>query len=260
MDLNRSLSRFITRCLPRQCQLCRLTIDDNSDLKSDDVDLNKQKDHSRPNTDLPLWCATCCEQFFSHEPRCQRCGLETLKPTKLCGQCLVDPPAWDRLYCVNNYQFPLSKSVQDFKYHGQFWLAYDLATLLKAQIPQPAPECIAVPLHWRRLLSRGFNQSRSLAFQLVSQWQQQGENVSLNNQVFRRRYATIQQKGLNKKQRRKNLRGAFVLRQIPKYKHVAIIDDVVTTGSTLTPLCQALRKAGVERIDIYCLCRTPEPK
>lgn len=238
------ITRWLPHLFPRQCALCRLTIP---------VD---KTTHALSH----LWCSTCIKAFISTEPRCQHCGLTTLYTVQQCGRCLSDPPSWDRLYCINSYQYPISKVAQDFKYHGQYWLVFDLAALLKSQIPNPAPECIPVPMHWKRLLFRGFNQSHSLAFQLVKQYQHQNKSVALNNHVFRRTHATVQQKGLDKKQRQRNLRGVFFLMQPPQNKHVALVDDVVTTGSTLEPLCRALRKAGVERIDVYCLCRTPEPK
>ncbi|HAS6252855.1 TPA: ComF family protein [Vibrio vulnificus] len=112
-------------------------------------------------------------------------------------------------------------------------------------------------MHWRRQWLRGFNQSDVLAAQLARRL-----NRPFLAHAFTRLLHTPPQQGLNKQQRQRNLAGAFRLNRsalphaIPK--HVAIVDDVVTTGSTVRQLCQLLLAVGVESIDIYCLCRTPE--
>jgi predicted amidophosphoribosyltransferase len=64
---------------------------------------------------------------------------------------------------------------------------------------------------------------------------------------------------MDKKQRKENVRQAFHLRKSINFEHVAIVDDVLTTGSTVHQLCELLLDAGVKTIDIYCICRTPEP-
>ncbi len=84
-------------------------------------------------------------------------------------------------------------------------------------------------------------------------------HVPLSHKLFSRIKATKQQQGLDKDQRKQNLHQAFKLNHRPKIKHVAIVDDVVTTGSTVQQLSQLLLEAGVETVDIYCICRTPEP-
>ncbi|MGO2280594.1 MULTISPECIES: ComF family protein [Vibrio] len=251
--LHMTLLQKIKQGLPRQCHLCRLTIDQRIHYGSDNN--NRLLNHS-----FHLWCDHCVSRLRHTTPRCQRCGLPTLASVEQCGQCLSHPPPWDNLYCISDYQAPLKQYIQALKYQKQFWLAADLSGLLSPIIKKPAPELIPVPLHWQRLLKRNFNQSEELAHQLSAQWQKKGIHCSVNNQVFRRTQATVQQKGLNRKERLHNVRHAFELRQSPTHKHIALIDDVVTTGSTLLPLCQALRRCKVETIDVYCLSRTPEPK
>ncbi|MGL4223713.1 MAG: phosphoribosyltransferase family protein [Vibrio sp.] len=216
-----------------QCPLCRLALD-------------------TPN---PAGICTACQAWLAHGARCQRCGLPSLIAVEQCGQCLRQPPAWHTLICVGDYRFPLSDAVHQLKYQRQFWQAPRLAQLLAAQIEQPAPLLCSVPLHWRRRWQRGFNQSdllaRALARTLATDY---------DHQLFSRRRATPQQQGLSKTERLNNLQDAFQLNHLPRAAHVAIVDDVVTTGSTLRHLCALLLDAGVQRIDIYCLCRTPEPK
>ncbi len=199
-----------------------------------------------------IWCHHCLA-IFSPQPRCQQCGLETIIPVPKCGNCLSEPPIWDQLYCVGDYQPPLSNYIHKLKYSASPQYAFDLSYLLSQRIPDPAPLIISVPLHWRRQLQRGYNQSERLGIYL---------NYHLNNQslfdakLFRRTKYTPPQQGLNKQQREKNLRHAFTFNYLPLQTHIAIVDDVVTTGSTVKQLCQLLRNAGVEKIDIYCICRT----
>lgn len=182
--------------------------------------------------------------------------MPTLLNVPQCGQCLASPPLWHRLYCVGDYIFPLNHTVHKLKYEGQFWQARNLSALLAPRIDEPAPLITSVPLHWQRRLTRGFNQSELLANQLSKQL----INATCDHQLIKRKRATPQQKGLSKVQRKQNLQHAFALQRKPNQKHIAIVDDVVTTGSTIQQICKLLLEVGVERIDIYCICRTPEPK
>ncbi len=196
-----------------------------------------------------------CQTWYPNKPRCLSCGLPTLVKVDQCGQCLTKPPLWQRLYCVGDYQFPLSNTVHQLKYQRQFWQAKPLARRLAECIETPAPLITSVPLHWKRQLYRGFNQSdliaRYLSQQIKSQYQAD---------LFSRVIATKTQQSLSKKQRQKNLARAFRLNRKPSTTHVGIVDDVVTTGSTIQHLCHLLLAVGIERIDIYCICRTPEPE
>jgi ComF family protein len=220
------------------CDLCHLAIDYHQPKIT--------------HLDDTLWCYSCIEHF-SPTPRCQRCGLETLVKTPQCGRCLSDPPLWSRLYCVGDYQPPLSHYIHRFKYQQQFWLAKPLCALLNQSIDTKPELITSVPLHWSRQLSRGFNQSHLLAKQLG-----QMLDVPTSSRLITRTKNTPQQKGLDKRQRQQNLRHAFRLKRKPLHKHIAIFDDVVTTGSTTHHLCKLLLDAGAETIDIYCICRTPD--
>ncbi|MEZ8435657.1 ComF family protein [Vibrio splendidus] len=230
------LQKHTPRLVTPQCHLCKL-----------------DKSHSDAH---PRWCDSCLNLFES-VPRCQRCGLKTLLTVEQCGQCLSKPPPWHRLYCVGDYTFPTARYIQQMKYADKFWFARDLSKLLASRIEHPAPLITSVPLHWRRYIHRGFNQSQLLANYTARE-------LGVKDEVlFRRIRSTASQQGLTKSARLLNLKSAFTLRKqdfqgtVPS--HVAIIDDVVTTGSTVYQLCQLLLEVGVKRIDIYCICRTPEP-
>lgn len=246
------LRKHTYRLVTPQCHLCRLDIS--------------------PTATHLKWCDHCAH-YFTPQPRCQRCGLETLINVEACGQCLASPPPWHRLYCVGDYRYPLSNYVHQMKFSHQFWYARDLAQLLVKSIEQSPPLGLkqpslpeipslitSVPLHWSRYIKRGFNQSDLLARYTAQQLGCQ------HLQLFKREFATQTQKGLNKAKRQKNVANAFRFHsanaqkyKINSHSHVAIIDDVVTTGSTVYQLCQLLLEVGVKRIDIYCICRTPEP-
>ncbi|NGN99154.1 ComF family protein [Grimontia sp. S25] len=168
-----------------------------------------------------------------------------------CGRCLKKPPPWDSLVCVGAYSFPYDKLLHRFKYQGHYWLAPALAKLLATEIESPAPLLLPVPMHWKRRLWRGFNHSSVLAAELARQLKVQSEP-----NVLKRIRATRQQQGLDRQSRLSNLKQAFSIEgKLPP--HIALVDDVVTTGATVAQLCRLLRQHGVERIDVYCLCRTP---
>lgn len=227
------LQKTIRSLSPAQCHLCRLPL---------------------AATDQHYFCQACLMQF-PVIPRCKRCGLVTTKPVEQCGRCLKKPPIWHSLSCIGDYHYPLSQLTHQFKYQRAFWLAPPLSQLLTQHIVEPAPVITAVPLHWRRYLWRGFNQSDLLARQLSQQM-----NCEYWPFLFHRTRATPHQQGLSRHQRLTNLKGAFYLHSLPyPVEHVAIVDDVVTTGSTVKQLCRLLLDVGVQRVDIYCLCRTPEP-
>lgn len=159
--------------------------------------------------------------------------------------------------CIGDYTPPLSHYVHKLKYERQFWQADKLAELLAARIGQEAetaPLLTSVPLHWRRWLYRGFNQSEQLALALA-------RRLTVNYQpLFRRVRHSATQQGLSKRERRRNLHGVFERRlDGVEADHVAIVDDVVTTGETVSQLARLLLEVGVKRVDIYALCRTPEP-
>ncbi|MCE0493867.1 ComF family protein [Vibrio salinus] len=224
--------KTISQTVNRICPLCHLPLD------SDDR----------------YWCSYCLN-WFRPVSRCLRCGLPMSRETRLCGQCLISPPPWHHLTCLGDYAFPLSHYIHQIKHKRQFDIIEPLARLLSERIkPESRPECLTyVPLHWRRFLVRGFNQSERLAFYLAKY-----HHLPLRSCFKKHRYTRPQQQ-LNRIQRLTNLNQTFSLSTRPDIKHIAIVDDVVTTGATLSVLCEKLLELGVETIDIYCICRTPEP-
>ncbi|MDB1122489.1 ComF family protein [Vibrio algarum] len=218
------LRRYITRHSNPVCHLCGLT----KGVETKDI----------------IWCHNCLS-LFSAKPRCYQCGLETLAPVAKCGSCLTEPPLWDRLFCVGDYRPPLSNYIYNLKYSGGLKYGYDLSYLLSKRIDNPAPLIASMPLHWQRFFHRGYNQSDVLGNYLATHLQSQPVFTS---QLFKRIKSTPSQQGLNKEQRMKNLKHAFTLNWVPNQTHIAIIDDVVTTGSSVRQLCALLLDVGVKKL------------
>ncbi|MGF1685240.1 ComF family protein [Photobacterium japonica] len=216
--------------------------------------------HHCPHCQLPtasrdqFWC-THCLAHIPHRPYCHRCGQTQLTDTRHCGHCLHSPPPWQRVYRLGEFRFPLRQWVHQFKFQRQFWLADPLAALLVPHIDNPAPVLLPVPLHPIRRLTRGFNQSTLLAAAIARRTDSQ-----CWSHVLRRARHTPSQHTLSKAQRQHNLREAFHLRDCALPDHVALVDDVITTGSTVSALAQLLQQHGVKQIDVYCLGYTPVEK
>ena len=203
-----------------------------------------------------------CNRTIRRFPYCGCCGSELMENALHCGNCLQQEPAWDRMVIIGRYNEPLSTLIHRFKFQKQFQLDRTLARLLYLAIREarrnhqlPLPEVILpVPLHHVRQWQRGYNQADLLARQL-SQW----INIPVKNNLITRTNRTPTQRGLSAKDRRQNLKNAFQLsakaRDFP-YRHVALIDDVITTGATLNEIAKLLRKANVTHIQVWGLART----
>jgi ComF family protein len=143
-----------------------------------------------------------------------------------------------------------------FKFGRDLAAGRALAILWQQEKPQALPQLILpVPLHRRRLSQRGYNQALEMAKPLA-----RALGVPCRHDVLHRRRHTDAQTGLDAVERRRNLRAAFALREdavLPA--HVAILDDVFTTGTTLSECARVLKRAGVERVDVWALARAPMP-
>ena len=239
-------SSFGYRLLPGTCILCQAP--------------------SKRRLDL---CVDCEQELPTLGNHCQQCALplETDSTQLTCGQCLQQPPAFDRLIALYPYQMPVARLINDLKFHERLANAQVLGTLMARKLvdyylispsPCPLPQAvegkpdviIPVPLHKKRLQERGYNQALELARPISKIL-----DIPINYQLCQRIRNTQHQMGSSADERRKNLRGVFcVVGSVPK--HVAIIDDVFTTGSTVNELARCLRTAGAKRIDVWTVCRT----
>ncbi len=223
-----------------------------------------------------LWCETCFEAL---EPkvRCSRCGLpmtaEEENPPIICGECLKKPPNWQSLICVSDYDEPLKRTIYQLKYNRDYRLSTELSVLLDNAIVEYANTAdgfsyptalVSVPVPWLRQWRRGYNQSERLVLALIWQWHLKGRDVAAIH-PFARKPSSQRHTSMNKKQRLIQAKSEFRLNRraakaLQGHNHVAIVDDVVTTGATAQQLCKLLLEIGVKRIDIYCICRTAKPK
>ncbi len=118
---------------------------------------------------------------------------------------------------------------------------------------------LPVPLHKKRLRERGYDQALLLASALTKQLRNLSlSSLAIDTQLITRTNHSPPQQGLDAKARQSNIRNAFTLKQKPAWKHVALIDDVVTTGATVSEIAKLLKKHRVERVDIWTIARTPE--
>lgn len=209
----------------------------------------------------PAWglCSGCIAAIPEPQPACPQCGLPALSSPLPCGRCLHHPPSWDSLICVADFAPPLRGLIHDLKFNAQPGLAPALARLLllkilrargNGQLTLP-DSLVSVPLHHRRALRRGYNQSGLLAAAL-SRWL----SLPYSGATLARNRASQPQHSLSAHQRQANLKGAFSVEIPLTGLHIAIVDDVVTTGSTVAEIARLLKKQGAATVQVWCLCRT----
>ena len=197
-------------------------------------------------------CPHCMSTLPHLHNACPRCAAPTHN-NALCGKCLQNPPAQDATTSVFAYTYPIDRLISDFKYHDKLFLtqffAYHIAKKVKHQ---PLPDMlIPVPLHPKRLRQRGYNQSLLLAKVIAKHL---AIPVSYNKLI--RIKNSVAQASLTPAKRKQNVKHAFKLQDDRLPRHVALIDDVLTTGYTAHAAASALRKAGIARIELWTIART----
>ena len=207
-------------------------------------------------------CKACENDLPILEGACKQCGLpfkEAEQCDSVCGQCIKSPPAVDYTLSVFHYETPIDFLITGLKYDQQLPHAVILGELLLAKIQthtaeNSLPDCILpVPLHKSRLTKRGFNQSIEIARDGAKTL-----NIPISLDSVRRKRVTRTQTDLTAVERKKNMRGCFEMiksNKISNYKHIVILDDVVTTGSTVNELAKLLKKSGVEKVGVWSIAR-----
>lgn len=181
---------------------------------------------------------------------CSNCA-HPLPAPGLCGRCIAEPPHYDRVVAACRYAFPLDGLIQAYKYSGQLVAGAALASLFAHRAQQGPDLIVPVPLTAERLRERGFNQALELARALGRQIK-----APVNAQLCVKTRDTAPQTRLPWKARRKNIRGAFVVEGGVEGCHVAVVDDVLTTGATLSELARNLKLAGAATVTGYVIART----
>ncbi|WP_165819275.1 ComF family protein [Tamilnaduibacter salinus] len=173
----------------------------------------------------------------------------------LCGACHRNPPPFDRVVAPWAYQFPVSALISRFKYQKQRPDGKPLARLFAERLRDagrtPPQALIPVPMAPSRERRRGFNQAEEIAI-----WMSRQLNIPVYRQSLTRANHTQTQSGLSRRERLANLKGAYRVRG-PVPSHVALVDDVMTTGATVRAASRILREHGAATIEVWVLARTP---
>ncbi|MBD0681576.1 MULTISPECIES: ComF family protein [Pseudomonas] len=208
-------------------------------------------------------CMACETELPWLGDHCQRCALPLPAAGMTCGQCLMQPPAFERVVAPWTYNFPIDSLITRFKHSAKWPYGHLLGDLLAQSLQHrfnedlPRPDVLVpVPMSTRRLRQRGFNQAA-----LLARWLSERLDVPIDERLLLRPQDTNAQQDLNAEARKRNLHHAFALASDASVKgrHLALVDDVLTTGATAQALALLLLDAGASRVDVYCLARTPKP-
>jgi ComF family protein len=200
-----------------------------------------------------ICCAACAADLPRLTPACcPVCALPTLGGN-ICGECLRQPPAFDHTVAAFSYDFPLDKLIQALKFHEHLVLVNLLADSIAGRVTTRPDRLVALPLHPARLRERGYNQSLLLASRISRQL-----GIPLLVHACQRVRNTPPQSSLPWKERDKNMRQAFTCSADAdvRGKHIAIVDDVMTTGASIGELARALKQAGAGEVSAWVVART----
>ena len=216
-----------------------------------------------------LLCRICRQRLrLIDSPLCRVCGRpfdQLSERDHCCGGCLDAPPPFDMARSAAVYTAPLDTLVQKLKYDGRLQTARPLGELLRAAFwrhwaERPVDLIVPVPLHRRRLRSRGFNQVQIM----LRHWYRPGPEgilapvaATIAPKVLVRQRHTPAQAGLDRRARIRNVRGAFEVAdpEAVRNRCILLVDDVMTTGATIAACAQSLKRTGAARVDVLTLAR-----
>ena len=205
-------------------------------------------------------CEACVERFAIQHARCPRCALRVPDGVRLCGACLNDPAPFAHALAALDYNHPWDGLITQFKFHGALDLAPALTRRLLAAFEvsgTPAPTLLLpVPLSTERLRERGYNQAWELARRLG-----RALRCPTDPNLLLRIKDTPHQLAFPPEQRAGNVRAAFAVepRRLAELRgrSVTIVDDVMTTGATVSEIARVLLQAGASKVGVWALARTP---
>jgi ComF family protein len=206
-------------------------------------------------------CGDCSARHAAPRPRCIGCAQVVPLGVERCGACLLHPLPFAHTIAAVDYAYPWNGLVTGLKFHALSALALPMAELLAARVRAAGRERVAsllvpVPLGRERLVERGMNQAWELARRVARRLQRDAEPF-----VLRRRVETPHLADLPRAERERAIRGAFELSPGASARvagaHVAIVDDVMTTGATSAEAAQVLLDAGAAAVDLWVFARTP---
>jgi len=229
------LNNLFSEFFPSRCILCQQTVGQGFEV-----------------------CPTCYQALPHNENCCVRCALplaQDISRGLLCGRCIKKLPAFDYAYSPFRYEGDVITLVHQLKFSEKIRFSRSIGEMLLQHFSGTgeSPDCLLpVALHQSRMRQRGFNQSIEISRLLAKKL-----GVPIEHSAVVRRRHTVAQTGLSAKQRQKNIRGAFSMAGELSYKHVLIIDDVMTTGATVNELAKLLKKNNVERVGVLSIARAP---
>lgn len=185
---------------------------------------------------------------------CEICGTE-LYEVGVCGGCQARLPYYDHAVIPFQYRAPVSRHIQSLKYHQQLRYAGCLAAIICRRVWKDSGALpsiiIPIPLHPRRLRMRGFNQASEIAHGIGKEL-----GVMVGHSQLVRVKDTVPQVGLRGDARRRNVRNAFQAIAPIQHAHIALVDDVVTSGSTVNAAARALKRAGATTVSVWAAAKT----
>ncbi len=206
-------------------------------------------------------CNQCEKDLPWHtQPHCPQCALLSFN-SQTCGHCLKSPPDFDITQSLFTYNFPLDALLHRYKYGSMLNLSHSFANLMSHHLLNNHAKAkdidliIPMPMHPQRLQERGFNQALEIAKGVSTKLE-----VPLDYQSCLRKKLTPPQASLPLKERVKNIRGVFSIKEshAPNLRglRIAIIDDVMTTGASLNELAKTIKKAGASHVECWVIART----
>jgi ComF family protein len=235
-----SIHRFLDFLLPHRCFLCHENVEGGSGL-----------------------CSACWVHLtFISDPCCHVCGVPfefTVGPYTKCLTCLDYPPVYTQARAPVLYQGPMKEMILRFKHADETYMAPVFARWITRACQEQLYQCdglLAVPLHWRRLLKRKYNQAA-----LLARYLEKLTDIPFYPQLLKRHRATPVQGVQNKIQRQRNVEKAFSVstqgQKIIQGKNWCLVDDVLTSGATVSECARVLKEHGAEKVYVVTLARTP---
>ncbi|MGE3920724.1 MAG: ComF family protein, partial [Gammaproteobacteria bacterium] len=189
-------------------------------------------------------CHDCYQRLPWIKHACYTCSHPIETHHLLCGECISNLPIYERTISLFEYENPIITFIHQLKFHNQLFYAKLLGELLSSKIQSEQialPEIILpVPLHYKRLRERGFNQALEIARPIAKKLK-----LKIDYKSLIKKHETKAQALIPANQRITNLKDSFVIDPKFKARHVAIIDDVVTTGQTVSEISKTLLVHGV---------------
>ena len=201
-----------------------------------------------------VWCPDCDRLVLPIEgPVCQQCGIPTLQG-RYCKNCIAEPPSFTALRSYTEYKEPMRSAIIKMKHYPDYGLGLSLSTLMSSlfhSLSWKIDLVTSLPLSEKRFRERGFNQSDLIAFPLSL-----SIGARFKTGIVRRVRETRRQVGLSAIERKSNVSGAFTADpKLVNNKNILVLDDVATTGSSLSSCAAALKEAGAGDIFGFTLAR-----